>query len=282
MLERLALCGLPGPAAAAGVRQARSRGAGPAFQDYRQYQPGDDPRAIDWTVEARLGQLVVRVAPAEAHLQLHLLIDTSASMGVGIPSKLACATRVAAALCYLAVHRRDSVGVATFDQDVRTVVLPAPGRQQLQRVFAVLGAAVPSGRSRFVDALTQYGSVVRGGGVAVVLSDFFQPDDTLDGLRHLRHRGLTPAVVQIVADEELDPAIDDEVDLADAEDPSMPMHTVDPRAVAGYLEAMGRRSSELATFCETQGLPWARLTSSCPFETSMQACLDAGLLSAHA
>src|SRR5919201_3918555 len=79
---------------AAGSRHARTRGHGLEFRDYRHYQPGDDPRRIDWTVDARLRQLVVRVFRAEAQLRLHVLLDTSASMCVGAPaSKLACAAR---------------------------------------------------------------------------------------------------------------------------------------------------------------------------------------------
>src|SRR3977135_3167513 len=105
---------------AAGSRHARPRGHGLEFRDYRHYQPGDDPRVIDWNVHARLGQLVVRVFRAEGQLRLHLLVDTSASMSVGAPSKLACAARLAAALAYVAVERRDAVGLATFDEEIRT------------------------------------------------------------------------------------------------------------------------------------------------------------------
>ena len=69
-------------ASAAGVRRARTRGAGLEFHEYRHYQAGDDPRLIDWTVEARLDQLVVRVPRAEGDLRLHVLVDTSGSMSV--------------------------------------------------------------------------------------------------------------------------------------------------------------------------------------------------------
>ena len=87
MLDRLTFGGaasaLP---ATTGVRRARASGTGVEFHEYRRYQPGDDPRSIDWTVEARLRQLVVRVSRADGHLRLHVLIDTSASMSVGNPT----------------------------------------------------------------------------------------------------------------------------------------------------------------------------------------------------
>src|SRR6476469_10637513 len=85
-LDRLAL-GSSSPAAAAssGLRNARARGAGLEFHDFRHYQPGDDLRSIDWNFEAGLRQLVVRVFRAEGQLQLHLLVDISQSMTTGSP-----------------------------------------------------------------------------------------------------------------------------------------------------------------------------------------------------
>ena len=104
----------------------------------RPYQAGDDPRAIDWTVHARLRELVVRVSRVDAHLRVHLLLDTSGSMSAGTPDKLSCARRVTAALGYIALRRRDAVGIATFDDTVRRYVAPASGKPQLFRIFEAL------------------------------------------------------------------------------------------------------------------------------------------------
>ena len=87
-----------------GARLAKGHGYGAELQDFRRYQPGDDPRSIDWTIHARLRQLVVRVFRAEAHLRIHLLVDRSGSMSVGTPTKLSCAARIAAEIA----HRREA------------------------------------------------------------------------------------------------------------------------------------------------------------------------------
>ena len=141
-----------GPAAptagTAAIRRARVRGAGLEFQEYRHYEPGDDPRSIDWTVEARLRQLVVRVARADGHVRLHVLLDASASMGVGRPDKWSCARSLAAALCYVAQERRDTAGLAVFDNGVRAYIAPAAGRAQLFRALSLIDTAVPHGPSR--------------------------------------------------------------------------------------------------------------------------------------
>jgi uncharacterized protein (DUF58 family) len=260
------------------VRMARARGFGLEFQDYRRYQPGDDPRSIDWTIHTRLRQLVVRVFRSDAHLRVHLLVDTSGSMGVGVPGKLSCATRVAAALCYIAVRRRDAVGVATFDATVRRYIAPAAGRAQLLRVFETLGAAAPGGQSATDRALVDYGTAVRGPGLAVVMSDFFQDGGAFKGLRYLLHRGLTPAVVQVVAPEELNPAFDDDVELVDIEDPEATPLLVNRGAIAAYRERMATLSAELREFCFTHAVPWMRVESSFAFTQLLHASAHAGLL----
>src|SRR4029077_20098879 len=99
---------------ASGLRDAASRGRGIEFQDHRHYQPGDDPRSIDWTIDARLRQLVVRVYRSEAHVRLHVLVDVSRSMSLGSPTKLDFARKLAAALAYVSIGRGDAVGLTTF------------------------------------------------------------------------------------------------------------------------------------------------------------------------
>jgi uncharacterized protein (DUF58 family) len=266
-------------ATAAGLRRTRMRGFGIEFQDYRHYQPGDDPRSIDWTVEARLQQLVIRVSRGDGQLKLHLLVDVSASMSTGTPDKLHAARKIAAALCYIAVERRDAVGVATFTDTVTSHLQPAAGRPQMFRVFETLRAATGGGRSGIDRALTAYGGAVRGGGLVVVLSDFFQPGGALKGLQYLLYRGLTPAVVQIVASEELRPDITEDVELVDIEDPAAAPVVVDASAVAAYAENFARASLELGEFCARHGLPWLRVESSLPFEGHVRACMRAGLMS---
>jgi uncharacterized protein (DUF58 family) len=282
-LDRLTLAAsVPAASTGSGPRHARVRGGGLEFQDYRHYQPGDDPRSIDWNVDARLRQLVVRVFSAEGRLQLHLLVDVSRSMTAGSPDKLQCARKLAAALCYVAVARRDAVGVATFDDTVRSYVAPAAGRSQIFKVFDTLRAAPVGGRSSLNKALSDYGAAARGPGLVVVISDFFEAGGAFDGLRYLLYRGLTPAIVQVVADEELEPALIDEAELVDLEQPGGDPLVVDASAVAAYREQLDKASTGLERFCRTRGLAHAQLVSSAPFQTIVSTCRRAGLLDVHA
>jgi uncharacterized protein (DUF58 family) len=286
-LERLSIraASNASPSSAVSLRQAAAVGQGLDFHDFRHYQPGDDPRRIDWTIAARHRQLVVRQFRAEGHVRVHVLVDTSRSMALGTPSKIDCAARLAAALAFTATEHGDAVGVATFDDGLRAHVAASAGRPQLFRVMETLRAVTAHRPSNIDRALQQYGGVVRGPGLAVVLSDFFQPDLTLDGVRFLLYRGLSPALVQVVSDDELSPPFDEDVDtlaLDDVERPRAASVVVDPGALPRYREQMNLLAGRLAAFCAEHRTPWLRLTASTPFEAMLNACVRAGLLATAA
>jgi uncharacterized protein (DUF58 family) len=266
-------------ASASGLRRARTRGAGVEFHEYRHYQPGDDPRSIDWTVEARLDQLVVRVSRAEGDLRLHLLVDISRSMSLGTPAKLSCATKLAAALSYVAIERREAAGLATFDDGVRMFMAPAAGRGQLCRILGTLGSVATRGRSSVDDALLHYGAAVRGPGLVTVISDFFEPGGGVQGLRYLLHRGLTPAVVQIIAPEEWDPGVGDATEIVDVEEPARRL-IVNAAVVVAYRRRLEQHVTGLRTFCLTHRLPWVLVDSSAPFRSQLAALEASGIFAA--
>src|SRR5687768_6215149 len=88
---------------ASGARRSKNRGSSAEFAEHRPYYPGDDVRRIDWNAYARLEELVLRLFVAEEDLSLYLLIDTSASLGIGEPRKIDVVKRVAAGLGYVAL-----------------------------------------------------------------------------------------------------------------------------------------------------------------------------------
>jgi len=282
VLDRLAFGGFGAAASphASGSRAVRARGFGLEFHDFRHYQPGDDPRYIDWTVQARLRQLVVKEFRAEGHLRVHVIVDTSRSMAAGVPDKLSCATKLAALLSYVAARRGDALGIARFDTTIRDVLVPAAGPLQWGRILHTLAAATAGGESATNQALVEYGSLTTGPGLAIVISDFFDEHGAFEGLQYLAHRRLTPALIQVVAPEELDPPIDD-AELLDVERPNTRGLIVDRRAVERYKERLARHTNELAEFCAAHDMPWTRVVSSMPFPELLRACIDAGLLASH-
>ena len=284
LLDRLTLGSSPDSvsAIASGMRRARQRGSGLEFHEFRPYQPGDDPRSIDWTVEARLDQLVVRVPRAEGHARLHLVVDSSASMGLGAPSKLRCATRTAAALAYVALDRREPASACVFSDAIVQHVAPAAGRVQLFRILATLAAATAHGTSAIDASVMAFGATLRAPGVVVVISDFLAPQDSTDGLRYLQHRGLTPAVVQILAPADTHPDITEPTVLVDVERPDAAPLVVAPPQVASYRRHLQARVDTLRSFCARHACPYVLLTPETPFTGVLTALEEAGVFAALA
>jgi hypothetical protein len=115
-----------------------------------------------------------------------------------------------------------------------------------------------------------------------VLSDFFEPGAGIAGLQCLLHRGLTPAVVQVVAREELAPALTGDTELVDIERPSAPTLVVDDDALSGYRVRLAEHEATLRTFCATHGCAWIRVPSDASFQQLAAAVEAGGLLGAHA
>ncbi len=265
-------------ASASGSLVARARGFGHEFHDFRPYQPGDDLRSIEWPVYARLRHLVTRTYRADADLRVHLLVDASASMSVGMPDKQACARTLATLLAYVAIREGHAVGVATVHDRLSQHIAPASGRQQLFHVMAALDGTATQGSSSIGQAMIDYAALVRGPGLVVVVSDFFDAAGVSVGLRHLLLRGLRPAVVQVLAPEEINPSIASTVELVDVEDPASPPLIVESEAIAAYQTRLAEARAALGEFCVTQGLPFAQVVSSDSFGQLLHACRRGGLL----
>src|SRR5437762_5907835 len=97
-----------------GRRRSPLAGSSMEFADFRRYAPGDDFRRIDWKAFARLERLFLRVFEAEENITVTILIDCSASMYSGMPSKAELACSLAAALAYIALQCVDNVTVAAL------------------------------------------------------------------------------------------------------------------------------------------------------------------------
>ena len=131
-----------------GDRRSLRRGTSLEFVDYRPYTSGDDPRQVDWNIYGRLDRLHVKLFVDEEDLCLHLLVDASASMGFGAPSKLDYAVRLAAALGFVGLVNHERVGLGVLRQRVSEGWPPTRGRSQILPMMSFLAdvrAAVGDG-----------------------------------------------------------------------------------------------------------------------------------------
>jgi uncharacterized protein (DUF58 family) len=199
-LERLTLNSLEALLSGIGGRSGGpGRTSGFEFADYRRYNPGDDIRQIDWNVYARLHELYVRTPPQESRLALALLVDASASMEFGVPSKLRYAERVAALLGIVALLRTDTVQVHSLHDGITV----SGGIHDASRAIVPLISELTDlqiGRTtdlaQSVRRARDYGADAE---LAVLVSDALTPREQLDeALRELARNARSAALVHIV------------------------------------------------------------------------------------
>lgn len=155
------------------------KGSGMEFDEVREYQPGDDVRAIDWNVSARMGSPYIKRFVEERELTVMLLVDLSLSQSFGAFSsrKADIATELSAVLAMLATSHNDKVGLITFSDDVNLFVPPGKGRKHALRIIRDVLCSQPTGKGTDLKGALDYlNKVIRRTAVTFLISDFCAPD----------------------------------------------------------------------------------------------------------
>lgn len=154
------------------------RGPGLEFDSVREYVEGDDPRAVDWSVTARMGRPFVRTHVDERDLTVLFLLDLSASMDAGF-SRLSprhAAARVIASLGLTAVRSGDRVGLIAFDDGLASRVRPRKGAGHVLRLVRDALALPARGSGAGLErALVVAARAARRHAIVFLLSDFQGP-----------------------------------------------------------------------------------------------------------
>jgi len=248
-----------------GEKRSVKRGTSVEFADYREYVLGDDLRYVDWNMAARLEKLFVKLFIEEEDLYLALLIDTSRSMEFGTPKKLHYAVRVAAALGYIGLANYDRVSVTAFAGGLGDALRTQRGKGGVLPFFSYLNRLVAEGETSFAHAMKSFAARAKYRGVAIVLSDFFDPH-WADGLRSLLARGFQVALIQVLDEEEINPTLVGDLRIIDSETNEAKEMSVNPALLARYKAALDAFCGEIETFSNRYGLDYLRTSTSMPFE----------------
>ena len=193
----------------AGLHRSPYQGFSNEFAEHRPYTSGDDLRYVDWKVFGKTDRVYLKQYEEETNLICYLLLDTSESMQYQGPgasmSKLAYAQCAAASLAYLVLHQRDSVGLATFDREVRQLVRPSSSPSQLKRLLHVMENTTAAEKTSTGPIFHDLAERLSRLGIVVILSDLFDdPGSMLAGLKHFRHRRHDVIVLHLLDPAEID------------------------------------------------------------------------------
>lgn len=203
-----------------GLHRSPYHGFSVEFAEHRQYMPGDEIKHVDWKVYGKTDRFYVKEFEEETNLKAYILLDASGSMGYSSNriTKLEYSSYLAAALTYLMLKQRDSVGLVVFDEKIRKFIPPRSVFSYLHVILREL-ERVKSGALTNVSAtFHQLAERIKRRGLIIVLSDLFdEPSRVLAGLKHFRHKKHEVIVFHILDPMERSFAFGDEAVFKDLE-----------------------------------------------------------------
>lgn len=261
-----------------GEHASSRHGASVEFADYREYQPGDDFRTIDWTLLARLDRWYVKLFRGEENLRVEMLIDASTSMHFGHPTKLAYAIRLAAALGYIALHRGHGVRAAFFGDQPYRLLPKAHGRQATANLFQFLAQGGDAGPTDINATLRQL-AFQSAGSVTLLVSDLLDPAGYAVGLDALLRSGRRVAIIHLLSPEELNPEVSGDFEWIDAETAETVEISVDRDTLALYHDTLVKWLAEIRSYCEARRILYFHVPTHTPLpEVVLRHLREGGLL----
>lgn len=248
------------------------------FKDYRHYTPREDYRAIDWRLYARLDKLFVRLYEETQELNLHILVDTSASMSEPHGEKRKQALRFAVALAYLGLAGQQRVSLYSLAETVHQELPPLRGQGNIEKIIHSTASLKFGGLTDLQRSFTDFHPTRQRYGVIFVISDFFGRDVNA-AAESIKRAATWPGEVhflQILHPEERTPSLEGEVELAEVETGERRRFWLTRRDVQRYTDAFDAFCDELSRTCASHRIDFMQCGAEEPFEQCFLDLLNRG------
>lgn len=252
-----------------GRHRSPFKGSSVEFVEHREYYPGDEIRHIDWRAYGKTGRYYIKEFEDETNLRAHLLVDASGSMSYGgsTLSKYDYTRLLAASLAWLLLTQRDSVGLVTFDSEIREQLKTSSSRDVFRNILHVLENSQPGQETSLSSVVDQILPTIKRRSMIILISDCFddmdQLEKTLQRLRHARHEVV---IFRIAAPEEIDFPFDRPTQFRNLENPDNRL-LVDPaRLRKEYLRQYQQFRDELNGICGRLGIDHRLIRTSDPLQ----------------
>ena len=235
-------------------RKTKKTATGLEFADHRNYAPGDDIRSLDWKIYGRTEKLLIRLFEEKEDLAIYFLLDCSASMQSG--AKFDYARRMAAALAFIGLSNMDRVSLVPFNHGVIDRMPLCSGRGQIYRVFHFLEKLEAKEETSFEEAFRTF--AVQNRGVAVVLSDMYNPEGYEQALNFLHFQQFETYVIHLTDPSEFQPNHRGDVDLVDTETGERLSMTLTPKVYKELREAFEAYCLSVESYCSRRQMLYVR------------------------
>jgi uncharacterized protein (DUF58 family) len=242
-----------------GAYRSWQSGEGYEFLDYRKYHEGDDLRYLDWSVYGRLDKLFIKLFHAEENQTVHILLDMSRSMGQGRPSKAVCGKKIAAAVGYICLSNLDKIGLMSFADRIHAIRAPARGKKIYPQVLGFLHGLRLSGETDVNACLSEYASICKNPGIAIIISDLLDPKGCAEGLGALIYKKFETHLIHVLDHEERYWSKTGNLLLSEVETGEKKLIFVDQSLLEIYRETMDTFIRNIQNDCDRYSVsyyPW--------------------------
>jgi uncharacterized protein (DUF58 family) len=247
------------------ITPRRLPAGGTELTGHRDYTPGDDYRYVDWNLCARHDELWSKQFRGEADCPVYLLLDCSRSMALGSPPKFDAARQAVAALAYLALDRLEQVTVLGFSDRIAARLAPIRHKARILKLARFLEGLAPRPEpTNLAAAAEAFVGRHPPRGLAVVISDLYDPAGFQHGLGILRRRGYQVRVVQLYDPREANPKAMGDSELVDLESGVSWQVTLTERHLARYRQLYAEFQASVGNSCAAYGLPYVQLPTDLP------------------
>ena len=237
-----------------GMHASPYKGFSVEFAEHREYTAGDDPRHLDYRMLARTDRLYIKQYEEETNMRVHILLDTSGSMGYRHESKISkleYASYLTAILSYLMTRQQDSVGLTTFDTEIRLEMPARSSPRHFNEMMRQLEAIKPGRETDIAEILHRLANRFKRRCLIVLISDLYdEPEEVIRALHHFRHRRHEVILFHVFDKAEIDFPFNDVIAFHDLEtderlqiDPAY-VRDVYREQIDGFIESYRRACAE--------------------------------------
>jgi uncharacterized protein (DUF58 family) len=252
-----------------GLHSSPYKGFSVEFAEHREYTAGDDPRHLDYKMLARTDRLYIKQYEEETNMRVQILLDTSGSMGYSHDekfTKLDYGSYLTAVLSYLMTRQQDSVGLTTFDTEVRLDMPARSSPRHFNEMMRQLEALKPGKQTNVAVTLHKLANRFKRRCLIVLISDLYdEPDDVIRALHHFRHRRHELIVFHVFDKAEIEFPFRDVIAFHDLETDERIQ--VDPSYVREvYVEQVKRFIDNYRRSCAESQIDYVMTDTSVPYD----------------
>ena len=258
-----------------GAHRSPYNGFAIEFAGHREYSPGDELKHIDWNVWAKTDRLYIKEYEEETNLKSTVIVDCSKSMAYkgGGWRKFDYAATVAASVTHLLQRQQDSVGLVTFDTEIRQNLPPSSRPNHLKAMVDVLEKTELDDRTDVGEVFLELAQQIRQRGMVILVSDFFGDVDQLrESLQQFRLRRHEVILFHVMDDDEINFPFEDHTRFVGLE--SVDEVHADPRALRkSYLKIVNEYMGKVRKMCDGLGVDYKLINTSEPLDAALTSYL---------